>query len=268
MRTFSVADLFLGSRITSDVSRYRCNHCGAPFFVWERREDREQVGLRAINCPTCKNANFELHLWQQGFITVEVKSELARELADWTLIDRDLKAIVEACDRLVIEASREPPDELVCSALWSHAVIKYGRCFGPGDRTFAKMEPLIREELRELHNWFSDLRNKHVAHSFNIFEQAAVGLVLSAPDEDERRIYDVGVLDCAATYPTDDQKIGDLRRLAADLLDAISEKAAELYSAIRAEQESRPIEEFYAPDQKQLYLLVDLSNPGRHRTKK
>jgi hypothetical protein len=265
MRIFTAADLFLGSKLKVDVSPYRCNHCGAPFFVWESREMRERIGLQAIPCPVCKNSNFELHLWQLGLITVKIESELTRELADFTLIDRDLKAVISACDRLLTEISHEPPDDLLCSALWTHAVIKYMRCFGPSGRTFAKTEPFIKDELKDKHNWFKKLRDWHTAHSFNIFEQAAVGAVISAPDEDEKRIFEVGVLDYAATYPADDKLIVNLRTLAVEVLSSVTGKVADLYAAVRKEQESISIEKLYEPGRERLHLIADLSNPSKRR---
>lgn len=262
MRTFTTADLFLGSKLTADVSHYRCNHCGGPFFVWESREVRERVGLRAIQCPVCKNSNFELYLWQLGFITVKIESELARELADFALIDRDLKAVIAACDRLLTEISHEPPDDLLCSALWTHAVIKYGRCFSSGDRTFAKTEPLIEAELKDKHKWFKELRDKHVAHSLNVFEQAAVGAVIAAPDEGEKHIFEVGVLDYAAIYPADDKLIVNLRKLAVEVSLSVTGKVAALYTAVREEQK---IDELYEPSRERLHLIADLSNPSKRR---
>lgn len=265
MRTFTIADLFLGSKLTADVSPYSCKHCGAPFFIWQSRKKREQIGLLAIPCPICKSSNYELHLWQFGFITVRIESELARQLADFTLIDRDLKAVIAACDRLLTEMSRDPPDDLLCSALWSHAVIKYWRCFSTGDRKSAKMDKLVKEEQKEAHAWFNALRNNHVAHSLNVFEQAAVGVVISAPDEDEKRIFEVGVLDYSATYPADDKLIVNLRSLAVDVLTSVTEQVAALYTSVRKEQESRPINELYEPSLERLHLIADTSNPNKRR---
>lgn len=265
MRTFTTADLFLGSKLTTDVSPYRCNHCGETFFVWQSREERERVSMQAIPCPICKQSNFALHLMQLGFITVKIESELARQLADFTLIDRDLKAVIAACDRLLSEISHEPPDDILCFALWSHAITKYGRCFGTGARVSAKMDSLIKGEQKEAHIWFKALRDKHVAHSINVFEQAAVGVVISAPDEDEKRIFEVGVIEYSATYPADDSLIVALRSLAINVLASVTELVTTLYTSVRNEQESRPINELYEPNRERLHLVAALSNPNKRR---
>lgn len=208
MKTFPIADIFKGRKFTTEVSSFRCNHCGQPFFVHETRKERELFGLKAIPCPFCKKSIFALHLMQFGIIVIRVDSEEARRLASYSLIERDLTDVVMACKRLLKALEKIDVDEIVCASLWTHALTKYARCFlgAHGKRQPLDIAKILKRqdgdssELQRRHKYFLTYRNKHIAHSINAFEQASVGVVVSAPDEDNKQVFEVGVLNYRVPY--------------------------------------------------------------------
>lgn len=265
MKTFRISDLFNGRKLTSEVTSYRCNHCGVPFFVHESSKERENVGLKAIPCPECKNSNYALDLRQFGTICIKIKSEMASQLADYSLIENDITDVVSACDRLLIELSNEVIDEIVCASLWTQALIRYGRCFGSsGFRKSVSVEPFVKEEFKSIHQYFRDIRDKHIAHSVNNFENAAVGVVISAPSEDDKKVFKVGVLDYRVSYSTG-KIVENLRDLAADIVATIHGEKERLFNTLLDEMKAKPINDLYSDAQDRLALTADLSSPDKKR---
>jgi hypothetical protein len=108
----------------------------------------------------------------------------ARALASMESIKQDLTGVVSYCDRLeALMDSR--PDFLIWDALCSAMVVRYARCFSSGAR-----DPLphtlldgASEEQRKLHEYVMDVRNKHVAHSVNSFEETDVTVTVCEDDD-------------------------------------------------------------------------------------
>lgn len=118
-------------------------------------------------------------------------------LADLTGIEQDLAFVAEICRRL--EAMPlEKFDGSLAEALTTAAVIRYGRCFGTGVRTQGsrKLEEVVAGlpvELQERHERFLALRNRHLAHSVNAFEEnQPVAWLSDRPEETE--IHGVSVM--------------------------------------------------------------------------
>ena len=67
------------------------------------------------------------------------------------------------------------------TAFWTAALVKYVRCFTSGKR-FGLNENIflgIEGDPVGAHRFFKNMRDKHVAHSVNPFEEVRVGAVLS-----------------------------------------------------------------------------------------
>lgn len=58
-------------------------------------------------------------------------------------------------------------------AIGSAAVIAYARCFSGGKRYSLPKSTLLKapSELRDFHGYVLDVRDKHIAHSVNVFEE-------------------------------------------------------------------------------------------------
>ncbi len=114
----------------------------------------------------------------------------AARLADLTGIQADLEFVVEICRRLE-GIPLERYDSLLAEALTTAAVIRYGRCLATGVRNQGreKLEEVVASlssELQERHERFLALRNRHVAHSVNAFEDnQPVAWVSDRPEETE-----------------------------------------------------------------------------------
>ena len=116
--------------------------------------------------------------------TSELRTEDAARWADLHLVMQDLQFVIDACRRFVAECQKAPRDDLVLEALWTSAVVKYGRCFATGKRFRLDSDVFVNapDGAPKAHKFFRDMRDKHVAHSVNPFEEACVGLVFSGRD--------------------------------------------------------------------------------------
>jgi hypothetical protein len=113
----------------------------------------------------------------------EVPPDLAGELGELYGVEQDLEATKDYCERLRRELSDfASADWTLVYALSEAAVVRYVRCFTKGIRLSLDPEYLTPTG-REVHSWFLNLRNKHIAHSVNEFENWSVVVhVVEAPD--------------------------------------------------------------------------------------
>ncbi len=111
---------------------------------------------------------------------VEVTTPTARELADLVGIILDLEFVLEGVRRLAV-IDKPPQDVLIAQALWNAVLVAYARCFVGGRRQ--ELSTSLFESLKpgaaQAHQHIMDMRDKHVAHSVNPFDQVRVGAVLS-----------------------------------------------------------------------------------------
>ena len=105
--------------------------------------------------------------------TVALDVPSARVLADQASIIAELQFVMDCCKRLLPELAKpeEQRDQLMPLALWSSAVLAYGRCFSKG-RRFA----LATEDVKELplqgavmkfHEWVLEERDKLAGRAAN-----------------------------------------------------------------------------------------------------
>lgn len=122
----------------------------------------------------------------------DVEYAEARYLEDYVLIEHDFDDAIYFAERaleglkaLDIERGAagkfkfERDQVRTFEADWIAAVIKYCRCFSPNVRT--SLAPSIFDTVahaRSNHDYFVDLRNKHIAHATNGFEQAKAFVAL------------------------------------------------------------------------------------------
>jgi hypothetical protein len=107
---------------------------------------------------------------------IEVHLKEARYLADLNGIKIDLEAAIDLCNFLLDTYRMEKPDVKFTEPLSIAILIKYSRSFVTGVRkrlSINSVSGLNHDEL-EQHNKFIALRNKHIAHSVNKFEENTV----------------------------------------------------------------------------------------------
>jgi hypothetical protein len=117
--------------------------------------------------------------------------EEARQLADYGAIFQDLSFVLAVLERLhdLLGEDGDDADSVLVRAYWTAALIAYVRCFSTGKR-FGLSEEIFEgtEGGVEVHRLYKQLRDKHVAHSVNPFEQVKVGAVLASEGAEERKI--------------------------------------------------------------------------------
>ena len=126
----------------------------------------------------------------------KVDYEEAKKLAELGAIVQDLGFTMKTCSRLKKLLNEKSQDSLLIESMWTAALIRYARCFATGKR-FGLSESIfdgLIGEPHKVHKMYIDLRDKHIAHSVNPFEQMAVGLVLSPQSSHERKIIGVATM--------------------------------------------------------------------------
>lgn len=176
----------------------------------------------------------------------KVDYEEAKKLADLGAIAQDLGFTMKTCSRLKKLLKEESQDSLLIESLWTAALIRYARCFGTGKR-FGLAESIFDALLGEphkVHRMYIDLRDKHIAHSVNPFEQMAVGLILSPESSEERKISGVAAMSmrhiCSSV-----EGVHQLGLLSKALLQKVVQMAKEYEKKTLERGQSMPLEVLY-----------------------
>ena len=111
----------------------------------------------------------------------ELTSTKAAGLGDLSLTLLDLRSVIELCRRLDAELAKPESDHdnLLVEAMWTAALVKYIRCFTSGKRT--ELDSSVFDGMdgaHDTHQYFKNMRDKHVAHSVNPFEGVGVRVLL------------------------------------------------------------------------------------------
>lgn len=150
-----------------------------------------------------------------------VEFEEAKRFADYISIFQDLNFVLEALNRLRGLLGEEEPDAVIVQAYWAAALVAYVRCFSTGKRT--GLSESIYEGIQgpeqsaiEVHRHFKAMRDKHIAHSVNPFEQVEVGIMLAPESAPERKVEGVATLTLRHISPTVDgvESLHELARTA------------------------------------------------------
>lgn len=176
----------------------------------------------------------------------KVNSPEAQKLADLAAIIQDFRTIMQICSRLKNLLDENSKDHILIESLWVSALIKYARCFTSGKR-FGLSKDIyqnLQGEPLKAHQFYIDLRNKHIAHSVNPFEQMEVGFVLSSINESEKKI--VGVSTLAMRHIVSDKEgvhqLGLLSKIAHDKICLLAKNTEE---KVLEEGKRIPIDELY-----------------------
>lgn len=176
----------------------------------------------------------------------EIDLEEAKILADLGAIVQDLGFTMKTCSRLKQLLGENSEDALLIESLWTAALIRYARCFASGKR-FGLSESIFEGfegEPVETHRYYIDLRNKHIAHSVNPFEQVEVGLVLSPTDSGEREVVGVSTLAMRHISPGV-EGVHQLGLLSKVVLGKVCELAKQYEQRVLEIGKTLPIDELY-----------------------
>lgn len=175
----------------------------------------------------------------------QVEFEEAKAAADLMSIFQDLGFTINALDRLSKLVSSDDEDPVLARSFWTAALVAYARCFATGKR-FGLSRALFGdiEGGAEAHQLYIELRNKHVAHSVNPFEQVVAGLILSPPESSDRRVEGILGLSQSLLH-LDLEGIRNLRRLALIALKYV-EKLGRDYQEMALEiAKTMPLDDLY-----------------------
>ena len=183
-------------------------------------------------------------------LTVALDMPSARILADQASVIQDLQFVMDCCKQLLTELDRpeEDRDGVVPQALWSSALVAYGRCFGEG-----RSAGLVTDDVRNLplqgavmkfHTWVIEECGKLSAHSVDPFEAAKIGVVLSPPGQKERRVEGIAIF-TASRVLIDVIGVRQLGGLASELAKQTAGKAQEQQDAVLTDAQQLDLASLY-----------------------
>lgn len=125
--------------------------------------------LKAKECNVTRNNDLPIY---------KLDTEMSKELAAYTGYFQDLTFACDAFKYLLDHLEKE--EQVLLKSLWSAALVSYARCFSHGKRI--NLTPEIYKNLQgealECHEYIIGMRNKHIAHSVNPFEEVMVGAIV------------------------------------------------------------------------------------------
>jgi hypothetical protein len=182
--------------------------------------------------------------------TVALDVPSARVLADQAAIIQDLQFVMDSCKRLLTELAKpeEERDPLMPLALWSSAVLAYGRCFGKGKRFGLTAEDVknlpLHGAVMNFHTWVLEERDKLAAHAPNPSAAAKVGAALSPPEKQARRVEGI-VIFANSHVVIDDVGVRQLGGLASELAKLTAEKAQEQQDVVLKDAQRLDLDGLY-----------------------
>jgi hypothetical protein len=183
-------------------------------------------------------------------LTVALETPPAQVLADQAATIQDLQFVMDCCKRLLTElaTAEEDRDPVLPQALWSAALVGYGRCFGKGKRLGLTTEDVrslpLHGAVMKFHKWVLEERAKLTAHPVNPFETARVGAALSPPERGERRVEGIAMFS-ASHVLIDDVGVRQLGGLASELAKQTAEKAQQQQDAVLTDAQQMNIDSLY-----------------------
>jgi hypothetical protein len=183
-------------------------------------------------------------------LTVALDLPSAQILADQASIIQDLQLVMDCCKRLLTELAtpEEDRDGVVPQALWSSALVAYGRCFGKGRRFGLATEDVrnlpLHGAVMKFHKWVMEERNKLTVHPADPFEEAKVGAALSPPGQTGRRVEGIAIFS-ASHVLIDAIGVRQLGGLASELAKKTAEKAQEQQDSVLTDAQHLNIDSLY-----------------------
>lgn len=182
--------------------------------------------------------------------TVAIDVPSAQVLADQASIISELQFVMDCCKRLLADLAEpeEERDPLLPLALWSSAVLAYGRCFSKGKRFALSNDDVknlpLHGAVMKFHQWILEERDKLAARAANPAEGAKVGAALSPPEQKDRRVEGI-VIFASSREVVDDTGVRQLGGLASELAKQTAEKAQEQQDVVLKDAQQLNLDSLY-----------------------
>ena len=182
--------------------------------------------------------------------TVAIDVPSAQVLADQASIISELQFVMDCCKRLLTELDKpeEERDQLMPLALWSSAVLAYGRCFSKGKRFTLSNDDVknlpLHGVVMKFHQWVLEERDKLAARAANPAEGAKVGAALSPPEQKDRRVEGI-VIFASSHEVVNDVGVRQLGGLASELAKLTADKAQEQQDVVLKDAQQLNLDSLY-----------------------
>jgi hypothetical protein len=183
-------------------------------------------------------------------LTVALDTPSARILADQASIINDLQFVMDCCKRLLTELARpqEERDGVVPQALWSSALVAYGRCFSEDRRSGLAIDDVqnlpLQGAVMKFHTWVIGEYDKLTAPPAGPYETVTVGAALSPPGQKKRRVEGIAVFS-ASRVLIDVIGVRQLGGLASELAKQTAQKAEKQQDAVLTDAQQLDIDSLY-----------------------
>jgi hypothetical protein len=178
----------------------------------------------------------------------------AQVLADQAAVVGDLQFVMDCCQRLLTELDKpeEERDGVVPLALWSSALVGYGRCFAAaGGRALLTADDVeslpLQGAVMKFHQWVLGESGKLTAPSADPFESAKVGAVLSPAGKRERRVEGIAIF-ATSRVLIDITGVRQLGGLASELAKHLAVRAQKQQDTVLADAQRLDLGELYAAE--------------------
>jgi len=182
--------------------------------------------------------------------TVAIDVPSAQVLADQASIISELQFVMDCCKRLLTELDKpeDERDQLMPLALWSSAVLAYGRCFSKGKRFTLSNDDVknlpLHGAVMNFHQWVLEERDKLAARAANPAEGARVGAALSPPEQKDRRVEGI-VIFASSHEVVNDVGVRQLGGLASELAKLTADKAQEQQDVVLKDAQQLNLDSLY-----------------------
>lgn len=105
---------------------------------------------------------------------VHVPIAEVQKYADIGSVRDELLIAKKLCEIAILDREDNYQNTLLVDGLITAAIIRYVRCFHTTGKRYGLKAENVPEDLMDEHNYFRNIRDKHVAHSVNAFEQPYV----------------------------------------------------------------------------------------------
>ena len=161
-----------------------------------------------------------------GIVPRQVDFPEVIEVANWAGTRVDLEFVRDACDRLLVA---DGGDAVLRRAFFDSALGAYARCYKGHEGVRVGLDESDFDSMDEpnvlgLHQFFIDLRDRHVSHSVNEFERVIIGV---AELDDQPTLVDFTQYTILG-----DEAVEDLKEMAEFLIGVASGKSATAESIV------------------------------------